>query len=165
MEQLGIQTGSLIAQIVNFGIIVVVFKYLLLTPIQNLLAQRKQRIEKSLKDADLIEERLKKVEKEIDDRLAQASKQADDIIAQAKLTGEELRAQLKQQAEQESDGLLRKAQTVITRQQEEALEQLEGQVAKLAKGISEKVLAQYLSETDAQKITDRALKEVVTKLQ
>lgn len=165
MEKLGIQTGPLIAQIVNFGLIVLVFKFFLLKPIQNLLAERKAKIEQSLKDADAIEERLKKVEKEIDQKLSKASGQADEVIAQSKKAGEELREQIKKHAEQEADAILKKAQAAISRQQEESLVKLEGKVADLAKSIAEKILSGYLTQSDSQKITERALKDVTSQLQ
>ena len=62
LKEFGIQPTLLIAQIVNFLIILFILKKFFYKPIIKLLDDRKKKIEESLKNAELIEERLKQTE-------------------------------------------------------------------------------------------------------
>ena len=62
IRNFGIQPVLLLAQIVNFLIILYLLQKFFYKPIVKLLEQRKKRIEESLKNADLIEEKLKKTQ-------------------------------------------------------------------------------------------------------
>ena len=60
LKNFGIQPTLLLAQIVNFTIILFVLKKFFYKPITKVLEERKRRIEESLKNADEIEAKLQK---------------------------------------------------------------------------------------------------------
>ena len=81
LKNFGIQPILLLAQIVNFTIILFVLKKFFYRPITKVLEDRKKRIEESLKNADEIEARLKKTEGKTAQILEEARAQAQNIIA------------------------------------------------------------------------------------
>src|SRR4030043_2475120 len=92
-KSFGIQPALLIAQIVNFLIILILLKKFFYKPITKILEERKKRIEESLKNADLIEERLKKTEEKSAQILDETRKNAQDLIDEAKKESERISAQ------------------------------------------------------------------------
>ena len=58
MEKVGINLNFLIAQIVNFVIVLVLLQRLLYRPVLNMLEARKQRVRESLAEADRVLRKL-----------------------------------------------------------------------------------------------------------
>ena len=54
MDALGIEWSLLIAQLVNFALLIVLLRMFLYQPILNMLAARKERIVQSMKDAERV---------------------------------------------------------------------------------------------------------------
>src|SRR3990167_6065185 len=84
LKSFGIQPTLLLAQIVNFLIILFLLKKFFYKPIIKMLEDRKKRIEESLKNAQLIEEKLKKTEEKSALILQNAQKNAQDLLDSAK---------------------------------------------------------------------------------
>src|SRR3989338_5412285 len=60
---LGINAKLLLAQLIHFGIVLLIFWKWIYGPVKAMLQKRQETIEKSLEDAKLFEERLTKIEK------------------------------------------------------------------------------------------------------
>ena len=103
MEKLGIEPSLLLAQIINFSIIVVVLTKFLYKPILAMLAKRKKEIEEGL----LITERLRLEEEKLGARreklLNEARKEARVILEDAKMQGKDLEKEIVAAAHKEAD--------------------------------------------------------------
>src|SRR3989338_4739963 len=106
IRNFGIQPVLLLAQIVNFLIILYLLQKFFYKPIVKLLEQRKKRIEESLKNADLIEEKLKKTQEQSVQILAEAQKQLEEILTQSQVQIEAQRKQMQKQLEKETLNLV-----------------------------------------------------------
>src|SRR3989344_2738333 len=84
LTNFGIQPQLLLAQIVNFLIILFLLKKFFFGPIVKVLEDRKKRIEQSLQNADQISEKLQKTEESSKKILDETRESAKTIIAQAK---------------------------------------------------------------------------------
>ncbi len=83
LSGLGINPFLLIAQIVNFLLLMFFLNGMLIKPLMQGLTQRRQKIEEGLENAHKAEERLAAVEQDCQARLAEAALQAEKIKAQA----------------------------------------------------------------------------------
>ena len=165
MENLGVSWSALIFQAINFGIVVWILQKFLLGPVQKMLADRKAKIDQSMKDAETIEKRLVDVEKEVTQTLNETSKKADKILAEAKKAGQELKAQLKADAEVEAAKIVDKAKTNMAEEEAQMMKQVESNIAGLVQRVTEEVLADYLTDKDRDRITGQAIKHVSQTLQ
>jgi len=165
MENLGVSWSALIFQAINFGIVVWILQKFLLGPVQKMLADRKAKIDQSMKDAETIEKRLVDVEKEVTKTLNETSKKADKILAEAKKAGQELKAQLKADAEVEAAKIVDKAKTNMAEEEAQMMKQVESNIAGLVQRVTEEVLADYLTDKDRDRITGQAIKHVSQTLQ
>lgn len=84
LTALGINGKLLIAQIVNFLILLFILKRFLYRPIVEMLQNRKKTIAKSLEDAKIIERKLSETDTEAREKLAKAVNEAQRIIDEAK---------------------------------------------------------------------------------
>ena len=84
IDKLGIDLKLLIAQIVNFVILLVILTKLIYKPLLKLLDDRKKMIAKTVDDSKRIEDRLAAIEADRDKVLANASKEAMVIVERAK---------------------------------------------------------------------------------
>src|SRR3989337_2239908 len=84
---LGINFPGLAAQIINFGILLVLLRLVAYKPVMRMLDERRERIRESLATADRVRERE-----------AQAEKEAQQALGEARQEGQELGAQDQQLA-------------------------------------------------------------------
>ncbi|MCX6039859.1 MAG: hypothetical protein NTV69_01810 [Caldilinea sp.] len=123
MDALGIEWSLLLAQIVNFLLMIVLLRMFLYQPVLNMLNARKERIAQSMKDAG-----------------AQATRDAEKIA-------QEVRGR----ADLEATDIRMKAQVDASRQIELALADANKQIADLAILATEKLLGRELADKAEQK--------------
>lgn len=160
MDKLGINGPFLLAQIINFVILLFLLHRFLYNPLLSMLDARKQRIADGLAAADVArreaeEERARLMAKleeeraEAQRRIAQASSQAErvksDILAEARREAEEIRMRARAEAEAEKQRLLNEAQK---------------QIAELAVLATERVVRHGLDESLQQKLIEDFLSEM-----
>ena len=102
MENIGIQPIYLIAQIINFGILVFILTKLLYKPILKMLDERKHRIEEQMILASKMKEEFENDEKKRQQILISAKEEAKKIIDVAKKTGKKEEAEIIQKAKNEA---------------------------------------------------------------
>lgn len=160
MEKLGIEPSLLLAQIINFSIIVVVLTKFLYKPILAMLAKRKKEIEEGL----AITERLRLEEEKFGVRreklFNEARKEARVILEDAKTQGKDLEKEIVAGAHKE-------AQEIIEKAKREALathESLSGNIRKeavlLAASMARRLIGGVLSPADQHKLIAKHLKEL-----
>jgi len=117
-SKLGIDWKLLIAQAVNFLILLTVLKFTVYKPLLGLLKKRKIKIEKGLEDARLSGEKLEEAELIKKDKLAEADHMALTLIKKSEVRGKELEAELLDKARKKERDLLSTAKMEAERQTE-----------------------------------------------
>ncbi len=157
MEQLGINLPGLIAQIVNFAVLLIILRMLLYKPILRMLDQRKERIREGLAGADRAAERAVEAEAEVQQQLAASRAEGQALIAQAQQIAERLREERRSQAETEAQALLERARGEIRLERDAAIAQLRRDFADLTITAAEKVIGQSLDKQAHQQLIDQTL--------
>jgi len=147
---LGIEGGLLLSQAVNFLILLVLLRMFLYQPILNMLAQRRERIAQSMKDAERASSASREAEQEKAKVLEAARREAQEIRAQATRDTEKIAQDIRARAEQEATETRMKAQTDARAQVETALSDANRQIADLAIAATEKLLGRELSNKSEQ---------------
>ena len=160
LKDFGIQPTLLLAQIVNFLIILFVLKKFFYKPIIKVLEDRKKRIDQSLQNADLIEENLKKTQDQSAQIIAQAQKNAQELIQEAKAETQRLSAQAATDAKKQVEEILASARVQIEAQKESMQKHLEKETLTLVIGVVKKVLGRNLKEQEKAQITKSAVSEL-----
>ncbi len=164
LRNFGIQPTLLLAQIVNFLIILFLLQKFFYKPITKMLEDRKKKIEESLKNADLIEEKLAKTEEKSKLIIAEAQKNAQDLIANAKTEAQRITDTAAADARKTIEEALVEAQAQIQNQKEKLQKQLEKETLNLVVDVVKKVLGRTLKEQEKQQITKNAISQLSRKV-
>ena len=156
---LGINVPTLLAQIVNVVILLVVLYFVAYKPVMRMLDQRSKRIKDSMEQADAVEEQAVRTEEEVKKQLEAASREGQKRIAQAVKAGEEMREKAKQGARQEAETIITQARGEIQQERDEAISELRKEVADLTITAAEKVIDRSLDKKAHRELIDKVLKE------
>jgi len=162
MEGLGINLPSLLAQIINFLILLGLMYVVAYKPIIKMFDARSKKIKESMEQTESIKQQAAHAEEEVKKQLEAASRQGQEVIARAAKMGEEVRQKAQQQAKQEAESLIARARTEIGRERDEAIGELRKEFADLTKLAAGKVIDRSLDKEAHRQLIDKVLKESTT---
>ena len=150
MEALGIEWPLLLAQIVNFLLLMVLLRMFLYKPVLNMLAARKERIVQSMRDTERVSAAAREAEAEKAKVLEQARREAQEIRALATREAEKIAQDVLSRADAEATEIRMKAQADAQKQGELILAEANKQIAELAIMATEKLLGRELEKKSEQ---------------
>ncbi|MCK9186860.1 F0F1 ATP synthase subunit B [Candidatus Gracilibacteria bacterium] len=162
ITKLGIDVKLILAQVVNFIIILIVLRKFAYTPILNLLDKRKKMIEKNVDDTRKIEERIVKMEEEKKQVIADAGKKAMEIIEKAKVEGQAEREQVLANAKKEISGLAERYRSQLKAEEAKMLKDVKEEVSTLIVAVCEKILKKNFEKADQKRLEEAIRKEIVS---
>ena len=129
--------------------------------ITNMVEERKNFIDESLRKAHEAQERLANIEKEGESILQEAREKQAQILKEAAETRDAIVEKAQDKARQESARLLEDAKAAIDQEKKAAIADIRKQVATLSVEIAEKVLKKNLKDAQSQMdLIDRMLDDV-----
>ena len=159
MEGLGINLPSLLAQIVNFAILLGILYLVAYKPVMRMFDERSRRIKESMEQTEEIKQQAEKAEEEFKKRIEQAGRKGQEIIDRAVLTGEEVGQKARAEAKKEAEALLARARAEIHRERDEVIDELRQEFADLTILAAGKVIEQSLDKEAHRQLIDRVLEE------
>lgn len=146
LDQLGIEAGALVVNIVGFLLLIYLMRRFAFGPIGDFMRQRAGRIESDLRRArqqrDEAEARHRNLQAELDDLREQFRADMARSTREAKQAIAELHAESREQRQQ----MILDAETQLRQSREAMLAELKGQVADLAVEVATKLLRDTLSQ-------------------
>ncbi len=143
---------------INFAILVFILVKFLGKPIKNYLAQRKELIEKSIKESQEAKELAKKALQEVEEKLKLKDKDVQDIIESAKKIGEQEKIQIIQETDKMKEKILEQAKTNIEFEVKMAKDALRLEAAELAIQLSEQKLKEKITPEEQAKLLQESIK-------
>jgi len=160
MAALGINGAFLLAQIVNFFILLFLLKKFVFPPIVNMLDDRKKRIAEGLTAADVArreaEEERKRLMAQLEAERAEAQQRVAAASAQAEKVKEDILAQARREAEAIKTSAIEEAEA----EKQRILAEAHKQIAELAMLATERVVREGLDEQTQHKIIEDFLSQV-----
>jgi F-type H+-transporting ATPase subunit b len=153
--------GLLFWMLLAFAVIFFVLAKYGFPAITNMVEERKQYIDESLKKAHEASERLENIKQESEAILQEAREKQALILKEAAETREAIVEKAQEKAREESARLLEDAKMQISAEKQNAIRDIRSQVAELSVQIAEKILRDKLSSDAAQMdMIDRLLDEI-----
>lgn len=144
MDQLlnafGIEWKLLIAQAVNFGVLLVALTYFLYKPVLKTLDERKSKVAQGVLDAEEATRMLQEADGEVSTRLKGADSEAESIVAQARDAAGSEKARILKEAETRAAAVALDAEARAKEASAKALRDSEKEIARLAILAAEKVV-------------------------
>lgn len=156
----GISWKLFIAQLVNFGIVLLVLWKWVFTPVTRALQKRTARIEASLQHAEQVAKDKEQFEVWRKDEIAKTRKEASDIITKAQDEAEQVKKLLTEQARAEQEQIVVKAKAEIAQETEKSLRDAKKQLADIVIQATEKILQSKLDAKKDTELVESALKNL-----
>ena len=150
LGQLGIEPAILLAQIVNFLIIMGVLRLFLYEPVLKMLEQRKERIALGIQQAERSSTAAVEAERQRNAILDEARREAQEVRAQATRDAERIAQDVRSRAEQEANDIRRRAQLDAEAQVDAILTEARSDIADLAITATEQILGRELQNRAEQ---------------
>lgn len=131
LHKLGIDWKLLIAQGVNFLVLLFILKRFVYKPMLAFLEERAKKIEAGLHNADAASKALEKAESEQKRLLAEAQKEARGIVEEALAVAKRRDAEQLEKTKAEIASLLETSQKNITEEKERALREAKAELGEL----------------------------------
>lgn len=157
---LGLNLPSLLIQLLNFLLLLLLLRRLLYKPVLRRLEQRSQRIRNDLDEARRLREEAERDRLEYRTQLERARDEARAVLEEANQVSERIREQALLDAEGQSARLLERAREGIARERDLAITELRREVADLAIAAASRVVRRAL-DTPAQR---QLVREVLAEL-
>lgn len=144
---------------VNFFVLLALLYKFAFNPINQMLEQRANTIESSIKHAEEVKVEVDQLRKETQANLAESRKEAQEIIARATKAAEDAKIEIAAKAQEEAANMKAKAKAEIEAATEAAKLELRDTAATLAMMAAEKVLGRAITEEDHKKMVKEFVNE------
>jgi F-type H+-transporting ATPase subunit b len=159
ISQLGINLPGLIAQLINFGILLVLFTWVFRKFVFPMMDERRRKIEEGLKASEDAKSRLAETEQDVSAEMQRARQEAQALIAQAQQTSARMAEEGRQQARTEAEQILERARGEIQLERDNAISELRREFADLTITAAEKVIRRSLDRTAQHDLIEQVLQE------
>jgi F-type H+-transporting ATPase subunit b len=151
LTKLGINWQLLIAQIVNFVIVMGVLAYFVYKPLLNLLDQRSERIKKAMNEAKRLEEEARKMEAHRVEALKKIDEEAGVMLSAARAKAEAMHGEMIAKARVDAEKIVEKGRQDILAERNAALQEIQETLGKVILELTEKLLEREFSSADQKK--------------
>jgi F-type H+-transporting ATPase subunit b len=151
---------TLVLQVVNFLILIVLLHRFLYKPLTQFLATRAEGIKRSLEEAKAAREAAAKAQQEYEARIAATRREAAAMREAAVREVEEERQRLLKASRDEATRLVSEAKTQIEQEVKRAKAELRKEVVGLSLGIAERLIARSLTADDHRRLAEQVAQEI-----
>lgn len=151
MEQLGINAGFFIAQLVNFGVIFIALAAAW-PRVLKALDNRAARIAKSLEDARVAEQARANAERDAQKLIEERRSEGTRLVEEARTRAEEQGRSVLEEARRDAENIRVKARQDAEEERNATLGEVRSQVVQLAMAAAERLIGQSVDQTKSQQL-------------
>jgi F-type H+-transporting ATPase subunit b len=152
--------GLMIWTVVCFLITLFVLKRFAFGPIQSMLDERRERIRRSIEEAENARREARRLLEEHRALVGQARGQAEEILTEARKVAESQRQRVKEETEADRQRRLEETKRQIEAETHRALEQIRAEVAELTLVATTKVTGKVLDDADHRRLIEDAIRDL-----
>ena len=151
---------TLIAQICNLFIQLLIVKIFFLDKIKAILDQRREAADKQITEAETAKSEALAIKKTYEQNMQEAKAKADDLLMSAQRTANSRSEEILAQAQQQAAQIKSKAAADIELEKKKAINEAKNEISDLAMAIAGKVVARELNAGDQADMIDRFIDEL-----
>ena len=151
---------TLIANICNLFIQMLIIKKFFLDKIVAVLDQRRSAADKEITDAEKAKQEAMEIKKTYEDNMLQANAKANEILTTAQKTATERSDKIIGEAQQAAAQIKSKASADIAQEKKKAINDAKNEISGLALAIAGKVVEKELAEEDQAGLIERFIDEL-----
>ena len=151
---------TLIAQICNLFLQLLIVKIFFLDKIKAILDQRREAADKEIADAEAAKAEALTIKATYEQNMAEAKAKADDILMNAQRSASMRSEEIISQAQQQAAQIKSKASADIEMEKKKAINDAKNEISGLAMAIAGKVVERELNTADQSALIDRFINEL-----
>lgn len=163
IETFHIDIKLIIAQLINFFIVLVVLWFFALKPLMKVMKERADKIKGGLKKSQEAEERMKRTLNEKEQILREARKESEKIIAKAKELSEKEREKIISQTQDEAKKILMENKRLLSLEKNKIIKEAESDIADLVILATKKVLNKKMNAEINNGLVEKTVEELKDK--
>jgi F-type H+-transporting ATPase subunit b len=157
VDKLGFNLPGLIAQFVNFGILLFIMWKVALPPVLKMLDERRERIRESLEAADRMRVQAQDAERQVQAQIEEGRAQARQLVEQAQGIAKRIQDEADERAKATEEQLRARAVADIQLERDAAIAALRREFADITVSAAEKVINQSLDRGAHQRLIEDVL--------
>ena len=151
---------TLIAQICNLFIQLLIVKIFFLDKIKAILDQRREAADREITDAEAAKAEAMAIKETYEQNMKEARAKADDILMNAQRSAASRSEEIINQAQQQAAQIKSKASSDIEMEKKKAINDAKNEISGLAMAIAGKVVERELNTADQSGLIDRFIDEL-----
>jgi F-type H+-transporting ATPase subunit b len=155
-----VRLGLMVWTIVCFGITFFILKRYAFGFIQKAIDERRERIHRSIEEAEKARTEARRLLEEHRALIGQARGQAEQILSEARKVAESMARRVKEETEADRQRRLEETKRQIEAETQSALEQIRTEVAELTLIATTKVTGKVLEDADHKRLIDEAIRDL-----
>lgn len=157
LGKIGFDWPVAVANLINFIIIFFVLKKFAFKPIQKVVNERQEKIEKGIKDAEKAEASLSAAEKTKEKKIEEARMRANQIIATAQKKSDDIMDETQTKATRVREQIIRDGEQAVEESKKKIKKDVEKEMSNLIVDGMEKVLKENMSEKAQKEYIKKSL--------
>ena len=151
---------TIVIQLINLFIQVLLFKKLLYKPVMNVLEKRQNLVDAPIKEAENAKKEALELKDQYEQSLAGASEEASRIIKEATSTANAKSEKIVNDAVAEAAAIKQQTEVEVEQQKKRAIAGAKEEIGSMAMGIASKVIGREITEDDHKDLVDEFILKV-----
>ncbi|OGY28299.1 MAG: ATP synthase F0 subunit B [Candidatus Woykebacteria bacterium RBG_19FT_COMBO_43_10] len=160
LKDFGVEPILLLAQIVNFVILLYILKRFLYKPILKVLDERKKRIETSMNQSAEIQKKFEEVSQKQQEILDEAKKESTRIIGTAKNEAKILTNQIQTEANTQAEEIMKRNQQSLQLEKQKMISEAKQELIDVVASATERVVERSLTKADKDRLVKKSVAEI-----
>jgi F-type H+-transporting ATPase subunit b len=157
IADLGINVPVLIANIVNFTVLLVILRLVAWGPLMKMLDERREKIAQSLSAAEQAKVQAAESERQVQEQIETSRREAQQLIAQAQEISTRIQTDARTQAQADAEATLARARNEIQQERDTAIADLRREFADMTISAAEKVINRSIDRNAHKQLIEEAL--------
>lgn len=157
LTKLGIDWKLLIAQIINFVVLMAVLYKFLYKPVLKILDDREQKVAKSLKQVEEIEKNLFESQGEKAKIISEARNEAGKVVAESRAIAETMREEIMNKTKLEAASAVESGKKELQSEKEIMMKEIKKEAADMIMIAAEKILREKINAETDKKLIEKSL--------
>ncbi|MFA6043144.1 MAG: F0F1 ATP synthase subunit B [Patescibacteria group bacterium] len=159
VKKFGIEPTLLLAQVINFGLVLFVLWKFAYKPVLKIMRERREKIAKSLDDAKAVEQKLAEAEELKKVKLKEARTEAQALMEATSVESERYRQERLKEIEAEMQQHRVQAQAQMQAEKAQAMQEAKAELVNLVMSATQKVVPSGVAKDLDKKLVAEAVEE------
>ena len=148
LDIISVNLWNTLLSLANLVIIFLIIRKFLFKPVQKVMTERQNQVDKIYSDAGESLNAAKELKQEYEQHMASARQEADDLIKNATRSAQRKSDQILAEANSQAAHVKQKADAEIAQQKKQMLKDVRSEISELAVDIASKVVEREISQKD-----------------